>query len=152
MDPKWAPPTHTPLHHRPPPWGGGGGLSNGLANGIARVALVRMGSEEVALSSGPPEGQPLGTTNRQLPPTANANLWYECQSTAPPPPRRTDNKRARGGQQQKPAERPSDQFVQRLLHQRLALRVQCACGLVQEEDLRPPQERPGDGQALLLPP
>ena len=43
------------------------------------------------------------------------------------------------------------ELFQRLLHQPLALVVQCAGGFVQNQDGRIFQEHPGDGDALLLP-
>mmetsp|Transcript_19604 Transcript_19604/g.49067 ORF Transcript_19604/g.49067 Transcript_19604/m.49067 type:complete len:562 (-) Transcript_19604:917-2602(-) len=44
-----------------------------------------------------------------------------------------------------------DQAVQRLLHRRLALQVQRARGLVQQQQLRVAQKNARDGQALALP-
>ncbi len=46
--------------------------------------------------------------------------------------------------------RPSDEVLQRLLHERLGLVVQRARGLVEDEDRRVAQDRPRDRQALLL--
>ena len=46
---------------------------------------------------------------------------------------------------------PAGQLFQGLLHQALALVVQGAGGLVQNQDGRIFQEHPGDGNALLLP-
>jgi hypothetical protein len=42
------------------------------------------------------------------------------------------------------------QVGKRDLHQRLAFRVECRCGFIQDENRRVLEQRPGDGDALPL--
>src|SRR5262245_30056166 len=47
---------------------------------------------------------------------------------------------------------PPGDGPQALMHDRLALRIECACRLVEQQDARLAHQRPCDGKTLLLPP